>query len=61
MVAYCDVFEDKAKGVLHKFGGDYVTTDPGKLFRDESIDVIYVTTLHDTHAELCVRGLDAGK
>jgi len=61
MAAYCDVFEDKAQALLDQYGGDYATTDPERLFRDESLDAIYVATLHDTHAELCVRGLDAGK
>lgn len=61
MVAYCDVFADKAEDMLSKYGGEYATTDPERLFGDDSLDAIYVTTLHDTHAELCVRALDAGK
>lgn len=61
MVAYCDVNEQKAEALLGEFGGSYTTTDPEKVFDDPDIDAVYVTTLHDTHAEYCIRALDAGK
>lgn len=61
MVAYCDVFEEKAKQLLGQFGGDYAVSDPEKIFSDPSIDAVYVTTQHDSHAEYCIRALEAGK
>lgn len=59
--AYCDVYEPNARQLLEEFGGDYVTGDPERLFADPGLDAIYVTTQHDTHAEYCIRALDAGK
>lgn len=59
--AYCDVFESNARQLLDEFGGDYATSDPERLFADSGLDAIYVTTLHDTHAEYCIRALNAGK
>lgn len=61
VVAYCDLFEEKAAAMCSEFGGEYATADPERLFSDDSLDAIYVTTQHDTHAEFCVRALDAGK
>lgn len=60
-VAYADVYEPSAVRLLEQFGGRYATTDAGELLRDASIDAIYVTTQHDTHADLCIRALEAGK
>ncbi|MDF2668991.1 MAG: oxidoreductase domain protein [Paenibacillus sp.] len=61
IAAYCDVFEQNAQKLLAEFGGDYATTDINKVLEDSSIDAIYVTTLHDTHADFAVRALEAGK
>lgn len=60
-VAYCDVFEEKARALLEEFGGEYATSDPERVFQDPAVDAIYVTTLHDTHADYCIRALNAGK
>ncbi|MEF3304404.1 Gfo/Idh/MocA family protein [Paenibacillus sp. GYB003] len=59
--AYCDVFETSAQAMLERFGGDYATTDTDRFFHDPSLDAIYVTTQHDTHADYCIRALEAGK
>jgi len=59
--AYCDVFEPSAQGLLSEFGGDYATCDPDRLFNDKALEVIYITTMHDTHAEYCIRALNSGK
>lgn len=61
LAAYADVFEQNAQKLLEKFGGDYATSDVSKLVADPTLDAIYVTTLHDTHAEYCIRALEAGK
>lgn len=60
-VAYCDVYEPGAQAMLSEFGGHLATTDTDRFFHDSGIDVVYVTTQHDTHAEFCIRALDAGK
>lgn len=59
--AYCDVFEQNAQNLLQQFGGEYATSDVDAFFADKTLDIIYVTTLHDTHADYCVRALEAGK
>ncbi|WP_135555941.1 Gfo/Idh/MocA family protein [Paenibacillus cymbidii] len=59
--AYCDVFEENAIKLLEKFGGDYATSDVQRLLDDTSIDALYITTLHDSHAELSIQALNAGK
>lgn len=60
-VAYCDVLEHSAQAMLEQFGGRLATNDVDLFFNDPSIDVIYVTTQHDTHAEYSIRALEAGK
>ncbi|MEF3310935.1 Gfo/Idh/MocA family oxidoreductase [Paenibacillus sp. GYB004] len=61
MVAYCDISESNAISLLNQYGGEYATSDVERFFADDSLDVIYVATLHDTHAEYCVRALLSGK
>jgi predicted dehydrogenase len=61
VVAFCDVFEEKARELSSEFGGEYTTGDARKVFSDDSIDAVYVVTQHDTHADLCVRAMEAGK
>ncbi|WNQ10671.1 Gfo/Idh/MocA family oxidoreductase [Paenibacillus aurantius] len=61
MVAYCDIFEENALSLLEQYGGEYATSDIDRFFADDSLDVIYVTTLHDTHAEYSIRALLSGK
>lgn len=59
--AFCDIDPARAETMLAQFGGDYATDSVDRLLEDPSIDVIYVTTQHDSHADICVRALDAGK
>lgn len=61
VAAYCDVVEASAQARLREFGGDYATTDAERIMKDPTIDAVYVTTQHDTHAEYCIRALEAGK
>jgi predicted dehydrogenase len=60
-VAYCDVVEAAAQGALDEFGGDYATCDVARVINDESVHAVYVATRHDSHADLCVAALEAGK
>jgi predicted dehydrogenase len=55
------VVAERAQGYADDFGGEYATSDPGRLFNDDSLDAIYVCTLHDTHARFCIEALKAGK
>jgi len=57
----CDINLEKAETYRQKFGGDYVTDDPEKLFGDPDVDAVLITTWHDTHAPLSLRAMAAGK
>lgn len=61
MVAFCDIFAPSAEQALSKYGGEYATSDAERIFSDPTIDAVYVVTQHDTHAELAIRALQAGK
>ncbi|MFC3770291.1 Gfo/Idh/MocA family protein [Paenibacillus sp. GCM10012303] len=61
LTGYCDVYEDSAKAMLEQFGGKFATSDTETFFNDPELDAVYVTTQHDTHAEYCIRALNAGK
>ena len=61
MAAFCDVDGARAEQLRQEFGGDYATSDPEKIFSDPNINVVYICTHHDTHAEFCIRAARAGK
>lgn len=44
-----------------KFGFEQTTTDSARLFEDDAIDALVVTTRHDSHARFVLRALEAGK
>jgi len=44
-----------------KFGFDETTTDTARLFGDDGIDALVVTTRHDSHARFVLQALEAGK
>lgn len=59
--AYADVREEAAREALDQFGGDYATTDVGKMLSDDRIDAVYICTQHDSHAPLAIAAAKAGK
>jgi predicted dehydrogenase len=61
MVAFGDIIEERAEEFATKYSGEYGTTDTQRIIEDPSIDAIYICTQHDSHADLCIRSLDAGK
>ena len=44
-----------------RFGFARASTDLDAVFEDEGIDALFITTRHDTHADLTLRALAAGK
>jgi predicted dehydrogenase/threonine dehydrogenase-like Zn-dependent dehydrogenase len=50
-----------AAQAAHKSGFARAATDVGDVLADDSIDTVFITTRHDTHADLTVRALSAGK
>jgi len=51
----------KAKFVAEQFGAVYSTTDIDNVLSDENVDMVLITTRHDSHAEYVIKSLNAGK
>src|SRR5689334_4334603 len=45
----------------NKFGFQYATSDDNEILRDPNINTVAILTRHDTHADLVLRALQAGK
>ena len=50
-----------AHHVARQFGAAYAATDAGELLSDPEVQVVWITTPHDSHADLAVQALEAGK
>ncbi len=64
LVAFCDIIEEKAQSAAEKYGEATerkVYADYRKLLEDDSIDVVHVCTPNDSHAEITIAALEAGK
>ncbi|MFN8494353.1 MAG: Gfo/Idh/MocA family oxidoreductase [Caldilineaceae bacterium] len=61
MAAFCDVDLARAEQLCTEFQGDYATRDVEQIFRDDAIQVVYICTHHDTHAQFCIHAARAGK
>ena len=48
-------------GSAESFGFARAATDVAEVLRDDSISTLFIATRHDSHAELAIRGLEAGK
>ncbi|BBH18743.1 oxidoreductase [Paenibacillus baekrokdamisoli] len=63
IVAFCDLVEERAVDAKAKYGTEdsKVYTNYTELLSDSSIDVIHVCTPNDSHAEISIAALEAGK
>jgi predicted dehydrogenase len=63
LAAFCDRIEDRAVDSAREFGakGAKVYTDYKGLLKDKSIDIVHVCTPNESHAEITVAALKAGK
>ncbi|WP_339272083.1 Gfo/Idh/MocA family oxidoreductase [Paenibacillus sp. FSL K6-1330] len=63
LVAFCDIALERAQKAAAEYGveGAKVYTDFRELLQDGSIDVIHVCTPNDSHSEITVASLEAGK
>lgn len=63
LVAFCDIVVERAEKAAKEYGapGAKVYTDYHKLLADASIDVVHVLTPNDSHAEITIAALEAGK
>lgn len=50
-----------AKVVGEQYGADYVTTSYQEILSDDNIDLVIICTRHDSHGDLVLKALNAGK
>ncbi|WP_042166010.1 Gfo/Idh/MocA family protein [Paenibacillus gorillae] len=63
IVAFCDIVEERATEAASKYGaeGARVYTDYTELLKDSSIEIVHVCTPNDSHADISIAALEAGK
>lgn len=63
LVAFCDYDEGRAWHARNHYGREHaaVYTNYHDMLRDPSIDVIHVCTANDSHADITIAALEAGK
>lgn len=63
MVAFCDIISEKAQEAATKYGKEdaRVYEDYREVLKDSSIDIVHVCTPNDSHAEITIAALEAGK
>lgn len=59
--AVCDLNEQRAKQAAEKYGATKIFTDYRELLADPVIDAVSICTWNNTHAEISIAALDAGK
>ena len=61
LVAFCDLSEERLKEKGAHYGVKQLYTDYRELLADGSIDAVSICTWNDTHAEISIAALEAGK
>lgn len=61
IVAICDLNEERAKAKAEKYGAAHVYTDYRELLKNPDIDAVSICTWNNSHAEISIAALDAGK
>ncbi|WP_169764353.1 bi-domain-containing oxidoreductase [Campylobacter mucosalis] len=51
----------KAKAVAEQYGANYATTNYDEILTDKNVDLVIISTRHDSHVELTLKALKAGK
>ena len=61
LAAVCTEKGVNAKNLAEKINADFCTTDYREILSDTSIDGVIIGTRHDTHADIVMAALEAGK
>jgi len=61
VAAYCDLDESKARQLMEKHGGDYVTTAMERVLADKAIDAVTIAVGPKAHPALVQAAAKAGK
>ncbi len=59
--AICSASGTSARFLADKYGIPKVSTSATEVINDPNVDVVFIATPHDTHADLVVESLEAGK
>jgi len=57
----CDIDREAAKRTANEFGFEKYGKSATRLINDEKVNLVVITTRHDTHAKLTVKAAAAGK
>ncbi|SFL69059.1 Predicted dehydrogenase [Gracilibacillus orientalis] len=61
LFAVCDVNEARAKQTAEEFGATHYYTDYQEMLSNNEIDAVSICTWNNTHAEIAIAALNAGK
>lgn len=63
MVAFCDIVEERAQKAAQEYGtaDAKAYVDYKELLKDASIDVVHICTPNNSHADIAIEALEAGK
>ncbi len=61
VVAIADIKDDRAKAVAEQWGATNHYPDAASLLADPAVEAVSICTWNDTHAELAIAALEAGK
>ncbi|HHT9158226.1 MAG TPA: bi-domain-containing oxidoreductase [Candidatus Brocadiaceae bacterium] len=61
LVGVCTATGISAHSTGKKYDFKYITTDADELIKNNDINVVFITTRHNTHAEYVIKALKAGK
>ncbi len=61
LVAVASRDTDKANEFAKKYNAEKAYDSYDALFQDEQVDIVYIATPHDSHAELSIKALENGK
>jgi len=61
LLAVCDINADRAASVAEQWGAPRAYSDPKELFADTDVDAVSICTWNNTHAELAIAAIAAGK
>lgn len=59
--AVCDLNEERAQAKADKYGAQKVYTDYRELLADPAIDAVSICTWNNSHAEISIAAVEAGK
>ncbi|WP_138754306.1 Gfo/Idh/MocA family protein [Paenibacillus sinopodophylli] len=61
LYAVCDLNAERAQAAAEKYGAEKVYTDYRELLADPVVDAVSICTWNNTHAEISIAALEAGK